>query len=105
MKTVLLKLDDEIHEKLKELKVKGGYSSWEEFFASFAINSEEKIKEKKKNELKAKLYEDFLEAKVLSESNVTILELIRVAVIKLIDDDKEKAKELLNKALEESANG
>ena len=101
MKTVLLKLDDEVHAKLSELKKTGGYKSWEEFFASFVTDSEQKIKEKKKEEVKTKLYEVLLEAKVLSEANINVLELIRIAIIKILDNDKEKAREYLLKALDE----
>jgi len=102
MKHVLLKFDDETHAKLMEKKKKEGYKSWEEFVIAHILQFDEsRIKEKRINELKEKFYNDFLEAKILSEKYTNVLELIRISVVKLLDDDKEKAREYLLKASDE----
>ena len=102
MKSVLLKLDDEIHAKLSEIKKKEGYRSWEEFIISHILEYDEsKLEQKKINELKEKLYNDFLEAKILKEKYSNVLEIIRITIVKLLDGDKEKAREYLLKALDE----
>jgi len=106
MTSILLKLDPEKHEKLKEKKIKEGFKNWEDFIIAHILGeSEDSIKQQKINELKARLYEDYLQAKTLSENNIQVLELLRVATVKLIDNDREKAKEFLTKALEVLSNG
>lgn len=100
MKRIMLYLDDSDYEKLKELKEKHGFKSWETLILSI-VTDEEKLKEAKKNRAKEELFNTYENAKEVTDKYRDVLELIRMASVKLIDEDGVKAIEYLQKAIEE----
>ena len=99
MKSILLRLDENEYEKLKELKSQGGFKSWEDFFLSLGNTDEDLLTQMRKNKLKEKLFDVFAEAQVLSKKYQSELELVRVIAVKLLDGDNEKARELVQALL------
>ena len=100
MKNLLLRLEEEEYQKLKLLKEKGGFKSWEDFFLSLINADDSTLKEMKRNKLKEKLFEVFSEAQLVSRYK-SELELVRIIAVKLIDEDAAKAKESIQKLLKE----
>ena len=99
-KNLHLRIDNDTYERLKEIKEKMGYKSWEEFITRVVFSmSEDEIKRKRIEQLKEKLFDVIDQLELLTDKKYE-LELIRVAIVHIINDDKravEVLKQLFNK--------
>lgn len=103
-KHILLTLDNNIFLKLKEMKEKGGYKSWEDFVLNNLLKvSEDELKKKKIEQMKEKLYEFYNEIEYLSDYKYE-LELIRVITLQLLEDNILKARAITKELLQDLDN-
>ena len=67
-KNLHLRIDNETYEKLKSVKDRGGYKSWEEFFTKVVFSmSEDEIKKKRIEQLKERLFDIIDQLELLTD--------------------------------------